>query len=57
MRAFVTVGRTQSFTKAADLLGVSAAQLSRAIADLEAHTHSLLLHRTTPRVSLEGIPN
>jgi len=52
MRAFVTVGRTQSFTKAAALLGVSAPQLSRAIADLEEHTHSLLFHRTTRRVSL-----
>jgi len=52
MRAFVTVGRTQSFTKAAELLGVSTPQLSRAIADLEEHTHSLLFHRTTRRVSL-----
>ena len=52
MRAFVTVARTQSFTKAADLLGVSKPQLSRAISDLEEHTHSLLFHRTTRHVSL-----
>ncbi|MBN3761424.1 LysR family transcriptional regulator [Burkholderia sp. Ac-20365] len=52
MRAFVTVARTQSYTKAADILNVSRAALSRAISDLETHTSSRLLNRTTRRVAL-----
>ena len=52
MRAFVTVARTQSYTKAADILNVSRASLSRAISELEAHTRSRLLNRTTRRVAL-----
>jgi DNA-binding transcriptional LysR family regulator len=52
IRAFVTVAKTQSFTKAADILNVSRAALSRAISDLESHTRSRLLNRTTRRVSL-----
>ncbi|RFU49125.1 LysR family transcriptional regulator [Paraburkholderia sp. DHOC27] len=52
MRAFVTVARTQSFTKAAEILNVSRGALSRAISDLEAHTRARLLNRTTRHVSL-----
>jgi len=52
MRAFVTVAKAQSFTKAADILNMSRAALSRAITDLETHTSSRLLNRTTRRVAL-----
>ncbi|MGP8432393.1 LysR family transcriptional regulator [Paraburkholderia fungorum] len=52
MRAFVTVARTQSYTKAADILNVSRAAISRGISDLEAHTSTRLLNRTTRRVAL-----
>jgi len=52
MRAFVTVARTQSYTKAADILNISRAVISRAVSDLETHTGSRLLNRTTRRVAL-----
>jgi hypothetical protein len=52
IRAFVTIAKTGSFTNAADVLGVSRGYLSRAISDLEAHTRTRLLNRTTRRVTL-----
>jgi DNA-binding transcriptional LysR family regulator len=52
IRAFVAVARFESFTKAADALGTSKAQVSRAVTALERHTHSRLIKRTTRQVSL-----
>jgi DNA-binding transcriptional LysR family regulator len=52
MKAFVTVVRLKSFTKAAAQLSISPSGLSRAIANLETHTRTRLLNRTTRHVSL-----
>jgi len=52
MKAFVTVVRLESFTKAATQLSISPSGLSRAIANLETHTRTRLLNRTTRHVSL-----
>jgi len=52
IRAFVAVAKFGSFTKAADALCTSKAQISRAVTALEKHTHSRLIKRTTRQVSL-----
>lgn len=50
--AFVTVGREQSFTRAASRLGFSQSALSQAVSNLEARLEIRLLTRTTRSVSL-----
>lgn len=52
MRAFVRVVEAGTFTKAADSLGVPKAQVSRQVQSLEAELATLLLNRTTRRVTL-----
>ncbi|MCB5227436.1 LysR family transcriptional regulator [Alishewanella sp. 16-MA] len=54
---FVAVAEQQSFTKAAKQLGISVAQVSRNIAELEASLAIKLLYRSTRSVSLteEGL--
>lgn len=54
---FVAVAEQQSFTKAARQLGISVAQVSRNIAELEASLDLKLLYRSTRSVSLteEGL--
>ncbi|CAB3795787.1 HTH-type transcriptional regulator PgrR [Paraburkholderia ultramafica] len=52
MRAFVAVARLQSFTRAADSLGMTKARISRAIAHLETRSQARLFNRTTRRVCL-----
>ena len=54
---FVAVAELQSFTKAAKQLGISVAQVSRNIAELEASLAIKLLYRSTRSVSLteEGL--
>src|ERR1700710_1980018 len=52
LRAFVAAAQYRSFSKAADALGVSCGAVSKAIARLEQHTHTRLLHRTTRSVVL-----
>ncbi|CDY76204.1 Transcriptional regulator, LysR family [Caballeronia glathei] len=52
LRVFVTVGKLQSFTRAADVLGMPRSALSRAIVELEERLRVRLLHRTTRRVEL-----
>ncbi|MBU2112603.1 MAG: LysR family transcriptional regulator [Gammaproteobacteria bacterium] len=49
---FVAVAELQSFTKAAKQLGISVAQVSRNIAELEAAVAIKLLYRSTRSVSL-----
>ena len=49
---FVAVAEQQSFTKAARLLGISVAQVSRNIAELETSLAIKLLYRSTRNVSL-----
>ena len=51
-KAFVLVAQTLSFTKAAEILRVSVAEISRQIKALEQQTGKRLLHRTTRHVSL-----
>ena len=52
IKAFVTIVRLESFTKAATQLGMSRSVLSRAIVNLETHTRTKLLNRSTRHVSL-----
>jgi len=52
MRHFVEVVRESGFTPAADKLGLSRAQLSKSVMQLEAHLGTRLLNRTTRRISL-----
>ena len=52
MKAFVTVVRFGSFTKAAAHLNTSTGVLSRAVSSLEAHTQTRLVNRSTRLVSL-----
>ncbi|AUG07637.1 LysR family transcriptional regulator [Pseudomonas sp. S09G 359] len=52
MRVFTQVVDSGSFAAAAEVLGVSGAQVSRLISDLEAHLETRLLHRTTRRLRL-----
>jgi DNA-binding transcriptional LysR family regulator len=48
---FVAVAEAESFTKAAQRLGISTAQVSRQISALEARLATKLFHRTTRKVS------
>lgn len=52
--ALVALADTNSFTRAADRLGISISQVSRAIRQLEDRLHTKLVARTTRRVSLTG---
>ncbi|WP_028203983.1 LysR family transcriptional regulator [Paraburkholderia nodosa] len=52
IKAFVTVVRLESFTRAARQLNVSLAALSRAVSNLESHTQTRLVNRTSRFVSL-----
>jgi LysR family transcriptional regulator for bpeEF and oprC len=52
MRTFARVGELQSFTRAADVLGLSRAVVSEQVAALERHLGSRLLNRTTRKVAL-----
>jgi DNA-binding transcriptional LysR family regulator len=52
MRIYSRVAETGSFTGGAQLLGVTTAQASRAVSELEAHLRTRLLNRTTRRVAM-----
>jgi DNA-binding transcriptional LysR family regulator len=52
MRAFVRVAEAGSFSRAADSLAVTTAQISRAVTRLEAHLQTRLIQRTSRRMSL-----
>ncbi|MFZ5508847.1 MAG: LysR family transcriptional regulator [Pseudomonadota bacterium] len=52
MQVFAKVVDTGSFSRAAEALDMSAALVSRYVADLEAHLRTRLLHRTTRKLSL-----
>lgn len=52
MRAFVCVAETGSFTAAAQRLDLTTSYVSRAVATLETHLRTRLLHRTTRRIAL-----
>jgi len=52
MRIFVCVAETGSFTAAATRLDLTTSYVSRAVASLEAHLRTRLLHRTTRRIAL-----
>ena len=54
VRAFVAVGRTLSFARAAETLGVSTSALSQTVRGLEDKLGETLFHRTTRSVSLTG---
>lgn len=52
MKTFLQVNESGSFTKAAERLETSSANVSRAISALEQHLSTRLLHRTTRRIAL-----
>jgi LysR family transcriptional regulator, regulator for bpeEF and oprC len=52
MRAFARVVEVGSFTRAADMLDMPKATLTKLIQGLEAHLRTQLLHRTTRRVNV-----
>ncbi|WP_312572432.1 LysR family transcriptional regulator [Stutzerimonas balearica] len=52
MRTFVRVVDAGSFTAAAEQCGMSTAQVSRLVSELENHLQARLLHRTTRRLAL-----
>lgn len=52
---FIHVAEQQSFTKAADILGVAKSNLSQNIKDLESHLKVQLLYRNTRHVKLTEI--
>lgn len=52
MRAFVRVVESGSFTRAADILALPKATLSKQIQQLETHLSTRLLHRTTRQVTV-----
>jgi len=52
MRIFVRVVESGGFTAAAQHLNITTAYASRAVANLEAHLQTRLLHRTTRRTAL-----
>ncbi|SDR60890.1 LysR family transcriptional regulator [Paraburkholderia tuberum] len=54
LRIFVRVARLESFTTAADQLGLTKAYVSRSIAQLESMLRVRLLHRTSRRVVLSA---
>ena len=49
---FVAVAQTESFTQAASRLGISTAQVSRQVSQLENRLTTKLFYRTTRKVSL-----
>lgn len=49
---FVTAAKAQSFTAAAETLGISKSALGKSIAKLERHLNTALFHRTTRKLSL-----
>ncbi|WP_303637072.1 MULTISPECIES: LysR family transcriptional regulator [Stenotrophomonas] len=51
MRAFVRVVETESFSRAADQLGIPRSTVSKLVTDLEAHLRVKLIHRTTRTVA------
>lgn len=55
LRAFVAAAQHQSFSKAAESLGVTTGTISKAIAKLEASIQTRLLHRTTRSVKLADV--
>ncbi len=55
MRMFAQVAESGSFSRAAQVLNVSAAAATRGIAELEAHLGARLLNRTTRHVSLTEV--
>ncbi len=52
---FVAVADSESFTKAAEVLDTSVAQISRKLSALEARLGVKLVHRTTRRVSVTDV--
>lgn len=52
MEIFVCVADVKSFTKAATILNISPASVTKAVQALEEHLSTRLLHRTTRRLSL-----
>jgi DNA-binding transcriptional LysR family regulator len=55
MAIFVEVVNQEGFTAAAEKLGLSRAQVSKSVMQLEAHLGTRLLNRTTRRVSLTEV--
>lgn len=55
MRVFTRVVDAGSFTAAAQALGLSTAQVSRLVSDLETHLQARLLQRTTRRLGLTEV--
>jgi len=55
MSLFVEVVKNNSFTAAADKIGLSRAQVSKSVMQLEKHLGTRLLNRTTRRISLTEI--
>jgi DNA-binding transcriptional LysR family regulator len=52
IRAFVRVGESSSFVRAADMLDLTVSSVSRMVSDLESQLGTRLLQRTTRRTSL-----
>ena len=52
MTIFVEVVKNQGFTAAAEKIGLSRAQISKSVMQLEEHLGTRLLNRTTRRISL-----
>ena len=55
MRHFIEVVKESGFTPAASKLGLSRAQVSKSVMQLESHLGTRLLNRTTRRISLTDI--
>ena len=55
METFVEVARAQSFTAAANRIGLSRAQVSKSVMQLERHLGTRLFNRTTRRISLTEV--
>jgi len=55
MKVFVEVVNSEGFTAAANRIGLSRAQVSKSVMQLETHLGARLLNRTTRRVSLTEI--
>ena len=55
MKTFVEVVNCEGFTAAANRIGLSRAQVSKSVMQLEAHLGARLLNRTTRRISLTEI--
>ena len=57
MRIFARVAEAASFTVAAQQMDITTAQASRAVTELETHSRTRLLNRTTRRVALTDAGN